>query len=61
MKIFEIVIFDWDKEIEYARIAVQCETYGDMMNIASAKCQEIMERYKLDNVCWNYEEVPFVG
>ncbi|MBQ1988957.1 MAG: hypothetical protein II234_03520, partial [Clostridia bacterium] len=43
MKIFEIVIFDWYKEIEYARIAVQCETYGEMMSIAEKKCQEIME------------------
>lgn len=57
MKIFEIVIFDFDKEIEYARIAVQCETYGELISIASAKCQEIMEKYKLDDVCWNYTEV----
>ena len=55
--LFEIVIFDWDKEIKYARIAVQCETYEEMMSIASAKCQEIMEKYKLDDVCWNYTEV----
>ena len=57
MKVFEIVIYDWDKEIEYARIAVQSETYEEMMDIASAKCQEIMEKYKLDDVCWNYTEV----
>ena len=42
MKIFEIVIFDWYKEIEYARIAAQCETCGEMMSIAEKKCQEIM-------------------
>lgn len=57
MKIFEIVIFDWYKEIEYARIAVQCETYGEMMSIAEKKCQEIMEKYKLDDIYWNYTEV----
>ena len=57
MKIFEIVIFDWYKEIEYARIAVQCETYGEMMSIAEKKRQEIMEKYKLDDICWNYTEV----
>ena len=57
MKIFEIVIYDFDNEIEYARIAVQCETYGEMMNIASDKCQEVMEKYKLDYICWNYTEV----
>lgn len=57
MKIFEIVIYDFDKEIEYARIAVQCETYGEMMSIAEKKCQEIMEKYKLDNISWNYREV----
>ena len=56
MKIFEIVIFDWYEEIEYARIAVQCETYGEMMSIAEKKCQEIMEKYKLDDICWNYTE-----
>lgn len=57
MKIFEIVIFDWYKEIEYARIAVQCETYGEMMSIAEKKCQETMEKYKLDDICWNYTEM----
>ena len=57
MKTFEIVIFDWNKALEYARIAVQCETYGEMLDIASAKCQEIMEKYKLNEVCWNYTEV----
>lgn len=57
MKTFEIVIFNYDKEIEYARIAIQCETYGEMMNIAAKKCQEIMDKYKLDDVCWNYTEV----
>lgn len=57
MKIFELVIYDFDKEIEYARIAVQCETYGEMMSIAEKKCQEIMEKYKLDNICWSYTEV----
>lgn len=57
MKVFEIVIFNFETEKEYARIAVQCETYGEMMDIASAECQEIMEKYKLDDVCWNYTEV----
>lgn len=57
MKTFEIVIFDWDKEIEYAHIAVQCETYGEMMSIAEKKCQETMKKYKLDDICWNYTEV----
>ena len=57
MKIFEIVIYDFDKEIEYARIAVQCENYYELMFIAKEKCEEIMEKYKLDDVCWNYTEV----
>lgn len=57
MKIFEIVIFDCDKGIEYAHIAVQCENYYELMFIAKEKCEEIMEKYKLDDVCWNYTEV----
>ena len=57
MKTFEIVIFDWYKEIEYARIAVQCETYGEMMGIAEKKCQEIIKEYNLEEICWNYTEV----
>ena len=56
MKVFEIVIFDWDKETEYARIAVKCETYGEMMDVVRKKCGEIMEKYKLDEVCWDYTE-----
>ena len=55
--LFEIVIFDIDTEKVYARMATFCNSYDEMMSIASQRCQEVMEKYKLDDVCWNYTEV----
>ena len=55
--LFEIVIYDIDTEKVYARMATFCSSYDEMMRIASQRCQEIMEKYKLDDVCWNYTEV----
>lgn len=57
MKTFEIVIYDWDKEIEYERRIIKCDTYAEMMSLAEKRCDEIMKEYNLDEVCWNYTEV----
>ena len=57
MKTFEIVIYDWDKEIEYERRIIKCDTYAEMMTLVEQRCQEIMKEYNLDEVCWNHREV----
>ena len=57
MKTFEIVIYDWDAEVEYERRLIECKTYGEMMTFAEKRCQEIMEEKDLHGVCWNYTEV----
>lgn len=57
MKTFEIVIYDWDAEVEYERRLIECETYGETMAFAEKRCQEIMEEKDLQGVCWNYTEV----
>ena len=57
MKTFEIVIYDWDKEIEYERRIIKCDTYAEMMTLVEHRCQEIMKEYNLDEVCWNHREV----
>ena len=57
MKTFEIVIYDWDKEIEYERRIIKCDTYAEMMSLTEQRCQEIMKEYNLDEVCWNHREV----
>lgn len=57
MKTFEIVIYDWYKEIEYERRIIKCDTYAEMMSLTEQRCQEIMKEYNLDEVCWNYTEV----
>jgi hypothetical protein len=59
--VFEILIYDTNSEKIYAQMGISCDSYGEMMDIASAKCQEIMEKYNLDDVCWNYKEVPYIG
>ena len=57
MKTFEIVIYNWNKEIEYERRIIKCDTYAEMMSLTEQRCQEIMKEYNLDEVCWNYTEV----
>ena len=57
MKTFEIVIYDWDTEIEYERRIIKCDTYAEMITLAGERCQEIMKEYNLDEICWNYTEV----
>lgn len=57
MKTFEIVIFDWDKEIEYERRIIKCDTYAEMMALVDKRCQELMKELDLEEIYWNYEEV----
>ena len=57
MKTFEIVIYDWDAEVEYERHLIECATYGEMMTFAENLCQKVMEEKDLQGVCWNYKEV----
>lgn len=57
MKTFEIVIYNWNKEIEYERRIIKCDTYAEMICLAEQRCQEIMKEHNLDEVCWNYTEV----
>ena len=57
MKTFEIIIYDWNAEVEYERYIVECDTYGDLLTLAGKRCQEIMKEKDLQEVCWNYREV----
>lgn len=57
MKTFEIIIYDWDKEIEYERCIIKCNTYAEMMKFANRHCQELMVKYDLQEIYWNYTEV----
>ena len=57
MKTYEIVIFDFDENdevFEYDRFFYETDIPGEMMNVASRKCQEIMKEHNLDSVYWNY-------
>lgn len=57
IKTFELVFFNWNKEIEYERRLIKCDTYGEMMKIAENRSQEIMIEKDLEEICWDYTEV----
>lgn len=57
MKTFELVFFNWNKEIEYARHIIKCDTYAQMMSTAESLANAIMWDKDLEEICWNYTEV----
>ena len=53
-KQIEIIFYDWDAEIEYAREVIIIQSWDEIMPYAKKRSQEIMKEHGLESLNWNY-------